>query len=196
MERDRFVGPRLAGIPVKRHGGRRDLNGICARLRGARRLQADLDFPGATDLPRVRNKIARLGAERVVALSLFSVHDDGDVFEQIPAAFLELRRAGRLHGINRPLPLDFGIRKLIRTLLDRRRHGGRRLLLRLARHPNIPRIHPRDNRGQQSRRRERPPRVFLRFAVPHLFESLEDLDAEYRGRVGGGQPQGVKVKRC
>src|SRR5271169_1515495 len=76
MEGYRLVGSRLAGIPVKRHGGRRDMNGVRAGLRATRRLQADLHFPGATDLPRVRNKITRLGEESVVALSLFSVHDD------------------------------------------------------------------------------------------------------------------------
>ena len=92
----------------------------CADCGAPRGLQADLNFPGATDLPGVRNKIARFGAQRVVALSFFSVHDDGDVFEEVPAAFLEFRRARRPHGINRPLPLDFGIRKLVRTLLDGR----------------------------------------------------------------------------
>ena len=53
-ELHRFVRPRLAGIPVKRHGRSRDLDGIGGSLRRACGLQADLDFPGATDFPGIR----------------------------------------------------------------------------------------------------------------------------------------------
>src|ERR1700676_609748 len=55
MERHRLVRPRLAGIPVKRDGGSRDLDSIGALLWGLGGLQVDLHFPSATDLPRIRN---------------------------------------------------------------------------------------------------------------------------------------------
>ncbi len=163
------------------------MHGICGGLRHARSLQVDLNFPRATHFSGVGNQIAGLGAQRIVAVSLSPEHHDVDVLKEISAAFLELRRAGRFHGINCFLPFHLGKGKFIGTRLDRRRHGRRRFLSGLPRQPYVSRIHPGHNRGKQSRRRQRPPRISPRFAIPHPLEGLEDLHVEYRGRVGSEQ---------
>src|SRR6267378_2511155 len=101
-----FIGPSQSCVAIKRNSRCLDLNGIGARRGAPARLQIDSNFARATDLPCRRNKITGASAKRVIALALFSIHGDGNVFEQIAAALLEFSRVRRPHGINRALAFD------------------------------------------------------------------------------------------
>src|SRR5580658_9144179 len=107
MEGYRLLRPCFAGIPVKRDTRRRSEDGIRAGMRWSGGLQSDLNFPSASDLSRVRNKVACARLQRVIALAFFAVNADGHIFEEISAAFLKFRGARRSHRVNRTLALDF-----------------------------------------------------------------------------------------
>src|SRR6267154_39177 len=92
-----FIGPSQSRVAIKRNSRCHDLNCIGARRGAPARLQLDSNFARATDLPCRRNKITGARAERVIALALFSIHGDGNVFEQIAAALLEFSRVRRPH---------------------------------------------------------------------------------------------------
>ncbi len=167
MERYPLVRLRLAGFLVKRNARSHDLN--CPRTgnSGPHRLQADLHFPRAIDFPGVRNKITRMRLQNIVTVALLPEHGDGNFFQKIAAAFLELRGARGLYRINGPLPFNFGKGKFIRALLDRGGNRCRRLLGRLPGQPNIPQIHAHNDDSKQSCHSRRPSRVSLSFAGAH-----------------------------
>src|SRR5689334_4680291 len=105
-EADRLFRAGQARIAIECNTRCNNLDGIAVSRRYAAGLQADLHFPFTPDLSGDGNEVAGARAKRVVALPFFSIHGDGNIFQEIAAALLEFRGARSAHSINRALPFD------------------------------------------------------------------------------------------